>query len=80
MAAAMLPTGLKCAQAADLPSMEMGQPYDEEASLEKVARIYDTVERVIYQARTSGITTAQAADRLAEERIAAMRRVKGIYL
>src|SRR3972149_5552726 len=26
MAAAMLPTGLKCAQAADLPSMEMGQP------------------------------------------------------
>jgi len=26
MAAAMLPSGLKCAQAADLPSMEMGMP------------------------------------------------------
>ncbi|MBI4282420.1 MAG: Glu/Leu/Phe/Val dehydrogenase [Chloroflexi bacterium] len=61
-------------------SLEMGQPYDEEAALEKTARIYDTVERVIYLARTEGITTARAADRLAEERIAAMRRVRGIYL
>jgi hypothetical protein len=26
MAAAMLPTGPKCAQLADLPSIEMGQP------------------------------------------------------
>ena len=61
-------------------SLEMGQPYDEEAATEKVARIYDTVNRVIYLARTNGITTAQAADRLAEERIAAMRKVKRIYL
>ncbi|MBF8267953.1 MAG: Glu/Leu/Phe/Val dehydrogenase [Dehalococcoidia bacterium] len=61
-------------------SLELGQPYDEEAALEKTAHIYDTVERVISMAKTEGITTAQAADRLVEERIAAMRRVKGIYL
>ena len=61
-------------------SLELGQPYDEDAATEKVARIYDTVARVIYLARTNDITTAQAADRIAEDRIAAMRRVKGIYL
>ena len=61
-------------------SLEMGQTYDRDAALEKVAHIYNTVNRVIYLARTNGITTAQAADRLAEERIAAMRSVKRIYL
>jgi leucine dehydrogenase len=61
-------------------SLEMGQPYDEEAALEKVARIYDTVNKVINLARTNDITTARAADRLAEERIAAMRNVKGISM
>ena len=61
-------------------SMQMGRPYDEEASLEKVARIYDTIESVIRLAGANDITTAQAADRLAEDRIASMRRVKGIYL
>ena len=61
-------------------SLEMGQPYDEETALERVARIYDTVNRVINLARTNDITTARAADRLAEERIAAKRSVKGISL
>lgn len=61
-------------------SLEMGQVYDEDAAREKVARIYDTVTKVIDLSRTNGITTAQAADRLAEERIAAMRGVKGIYV
>jgi leucine dehydrogenase len=54
-------------------SLEMGQAYDEKAAAEKVARIYDTVESVISLSRTNGITTARAADRLAEERIAANR-------
>ena len=61
-------------------SLEMGQPYDEDAAAEKVTRIYDTMTRVIQMAKANGITTAQAADRLAEERIAAMRNVKDIYL
>jgi leucine dehydrogenase len=54
-------------------SLEMGQPYDEKAATEKVARIYDTIESVIYLAKNEGITTARAADRLAEERITAKR-------
>ena len=53
-------------------SMEMGQPYDEKAATEKTARIYNTVERVIHLARTKSITTAQAAECLAEDRIASM--------
>ena len=61
-------------------SLEMGQPYDEEAAMEKTAGIYDTITRLIDLSKTEGITTAQAADHIAEERIAAMRRVKGIYL
>ena len=61
-------------------SLELGQPYDEETAAEKTGQIYDTMNKVIHMAKTGGITTAQAADRLAEERIAAMRKVKGIYL
>ena len=61
-------------------SLEMGQSYDEEAAMQKTAAIYDTVARLIDLSKTEGITTAQAADHIAEERIAAMRRVKGIYL
>ncbi|MDA0988538.1 MAG: Glu/Leu/Phe/Val dehydrogenase [Chloroflexi bacterium] len=56
-------------------SLEMGRPYDEKAATEKVARIYDTVGQVIRIARTENITTARAADRLAEDRIAAMRNL-----
>ncbi|MBI2855509.1 MAG: Glu/Leu/Phe/Val dehydrogenase [Chloroflexi bacterium] len=61
-------------------SLELGQPYDEEAAMQKTTAIYDTMARLIDLAKTEGITTAQAADHVAEERIAAMRRVKGIYL
>ena len=61
-------------------SLELGQPYDQETATEKTAQIYDTMDRVIYVAQAEGITTAQSADRLAEERIAAMRKLKGIYL
>jgi leucine dehydrogenase len=61
-------------------SLELGQPYDVETAAEKTAQIYDTMDKVIYMAKSSVITTAQAADLLAEERIAAMRKVKGIYL
>ena len=56
-------------------SMEVGQPYDEEAAMERVARIYDTMSRVMDTADSQGIATSLAADRLAEERINAMRKV-----
>ena len=61
-------------------SMEVGRPYDEEAAMDRVASIYDTMTRVMDTADSQGIATSLAADRLAEERINAMRRVKGIYL
>ena len=56
-------------------SMEVGQPYNEEAAMEKVARIHDTMTRVISIAESENISTALAADRLAEERINSMRSV-----
>ncbi len=59
-------------------SMEVGQPYNEDAAMERVARIYDTMTRVIETSESQGIATALAADRIAEERISTMRRVKGI--
>ena len=56
-------------------SMEVGQPYEEEAAMERVARIYDTITMVMDTADSQGIATSLAADRIAEERINAMRRV-----
>ena len=61
-------------------SLEMAGSYDETLAAERVGRIYETLHDVIRIARTGDITTAQAADRLAEERIEAVRRVKHIFL
>ena len=60
-------------------SMEVGQPYNEEAAMERVARIYDTMTTVISTAESEGISTALAADRIAEERINGTRRVKEVH-
>ena len=51
-------------------SLEMGRTYDVDAAKEKVSHIYDTISQVIHMAKTDGITTAQAADRIAEDYIA----------
>ena len=61
-------------------SLEMEGTYDETLAAERTGRIYDTLQQIIEIARSRGITTAQAADRLAEERIEAVRKVKHIYL
>ena len=61
-------------------SLEMGGSYDETLAAERVGRIYEKLQDVIRNARSGDITTAQAADRLAEERIEAVRKVKHIYL
>ena len=61
-------------------SCEVGMAYSEEAAMEKTARIYDTIEQVISIARKEDVSTARAADRLAEERINAARKVRKIYL
>lgn len=51
---------------------------DDERVLQQVARIYDQVLEVIRIAGERGISTAEAADRLAEERIAKLRDVADI--
>ncbi|MBI2909752.1 MAG: Glu/Leu/Phe/Val dehydrogenase [Chloroflexi bacterium] len=50
--------------------------YNADASREKVMSIYQTMERVIARAKSEGITTARAAEKIAEERIAAVKRVR----
>ncbi len=60
-------------------SVEMSGAYDETLAAERTGRIYDTLQQVIRSARERDVTTAQAADRLAEERIASVRGVKRIY-
>ena len=54
-------------------SSEVGGAYDEDAARAKTAALYDTMRRVLARAGAEGVTTAEAADRIAEERIAAAR-------
>lgn len=54
--------------------------YDPEAAREKLSAVGETMGRVIQRAKRDRITTAEAADRMVEERIAAARKVKPIYL
>ncbi len=54
--------------------------YDKEESLNKVRRIYDRLLEVYKIAKEEGITTAKAADRMAEKRINAMRNVRSNYI
>ena len=60
-------------------SCEMDGPYNPQRAREMTERIYETTERVIHLSREEDIPTAQAADRLAEERLKAVRALKGIY-
>ncbi|MBI4297039.1 MAG: Glu/Leu/Phe/Val dehydrogenase [Chloroflexi bacterium] len=53
--------------------------YDPEAALDRVKGIYHTMEQVLARAKSQGITTAQAADLLAEERIQSVRHIKKLY-
>lgn len=60
-------------------SCEVGAPYSLERARETTERIYDTVQRVIAMSKERGITTAEAANRIAEERLDSVRRAKRIY-
>ena len=50
--------------------------FNRQRALATVARIYDTLERVLAIAREQAIPTYRAADRLAEQRIASVRQAK----
>ena len=49
-----------------------------DAALEQIGRVHDTLLDIFAQAKAKGITTAEAADRLAEDRIRSVARVKKI--
>ncbi|MCE2469067.1 MAG: Glu/Leu/Phe/Val dehydrogenase [Dehalococcoidia bacterium] len=57
-------------------SFEVGREYDQGAARAKTAQIYDTLERVFAMAEERGVTTAAAADLIAEERLAAARAAR----
>lgn len=58
--------------------MRKGGAVDDERVLQQVEQIYDQTLEVIRIAGERGITTAEAADRMAEERIAGLRAVQGV--
>lgn len=57
-------------------SCEIGMTYNEARAREKTLGIYETMERVLRMSKREDISTARAADRLAEERIASARAIR----
>ena len=60
-------------------SCEVGAPYSADRAREITERIYDTTQRVFALARERGVTTAEAANLFAEQRLESVRRAKRIY-
>ena len=60
-------------------SYELGRPYNQEAAMERAAGVAATVTRVLAISRECGISTARAADHLAEERLHSVRQLKGMF-
>lgn len=54
--------------------------YNEERALSRAGAIYDTCKKIFAIAKEEGITTAEAADRMANQRIESMARVNSLYL
>lgn len=54
--------------------------YPREKAMGDAANIFNTVKRVINKAKSDGTTTIRAANRVAEERIEAVGRLKRVYL
>ncbi|MEX2431139.1 MAG: Glu/Leu/Phe/Val dehydrogenase dimerization domain-containing protein [Dehalococcoidia bacterium] len=55
---------------------ELDREYNADAALEKAGKIYDTMHRVIKMAAEQDITTAKAADLIAEQRLESVRKVR----
>jgi len=56
------------------------QGYNEERALDKIATIYDNIAKVYAISKRDGIPSYKAADRMAEERIEALGRIRGNYI
>ncbi len=53
--------------------------YNPDRAREKTERIYEIMERIIQISKQEEIATAQAADRMAEDRLASVRAVRSLY-
>ncbi len=60
-------------------SCEMNGAYSFDRAKQMTERIYETMEKVLHLAAREETPTAQAADRLAEERLSSIRRLRGMY-
>jgi len=60
-------------------SAEIGSAYNRDLAREKTERIYELMGRVIRVSVQEEISTARAADRIAEERLASVRAIKTLY-
>ena len=61
-------------------SMEFGRKYSQEDARVKTGAIYDTMRSIMQVVNRSGISTAEAADQLAEQRIEKASNGREIYL
>ena len=60
-------------------SAEYEVAYNPERASEKTERMYDIITGVIARSKSEEVPTASAADRMAEERVTSVRKVKKIY-
>jgi glutamate dehydrogenase/leucine dehydrogenase len=60
--------------------MEFGRTYLEKDAVQKTSAIYDTMKTIIQIVAEKGISTATAANQLAEQRIKNLPGDQGIYL
>jgi len=58
---------------------EIGRVYNSDRAREKTERVYEIMERVIAISKNEEIPTARAADRLAEDRLNAVRGIRRVY-
>ena len=58
---------------------EIGQPYNPDRSRQQTERIYEQMSAVLTTSRKQEISTARAADMLAEARLAEVRRMRMIW-
>jgi len=56
------------------------QGYNQDRSIQQVEKIYDITKEIFRIAKTEGMTTLQAADRLAERRIHAVAHMKSTHV
>ena len=58
---------------------EIGQPYNPDRSRQQTERIYEQMAAVLNTSSKKEISTARAADRLAEKRLASVRNVRQVW-